>query len=91
MNKLRNCIANQVTMHKDSMNAILSVFKPMELAKGEHFLQSGKKCRDMVFIDTGYMRMYDLVDGKEITFWIGYDGKFMTSLSSFIFETSLNG
>ena len=42
----------------------------------------------MAFIESGYMRMYNLVDGKEITFWIGSEGRFITSLSSFIFETN---
>ncbi len=41
----------------------------------------------MAFIESGYLRMFDLIDGKEITFWIGSNGKFITSLSSFVFET----
>lgn len=44
----------------------------------------------MAFIESGYMRMYDIADGKEITLWIGSTGKFMTSLSSFVFQTSNN-
>ncbi|MHA7059620.1 Crp/Fnr family transcriptional regulator [Aquimarina sp. M1] len=72
------------------MDNILSVFEPLELTKGEFFLKSGKICRKMAFIESGYMRMYDIVDGKEITLWIGSDGKFITSLSSFIFETDNN-
>lgn len=70
------------------MDTILSVFEPIEITKGQFFLKSGKTCRQMAFIESGYMRMYDIVDGKEITFWIGSDGKFITSLSSFIFETN---
>ncbi len=42
----------------------------------------------MAFVESGYMRIYDIVNGKEITLWIGSEGKFITSLSSFIFETS---
>lgn len=70
------------------MDNILSVFEPKRVSKGEFFLKSGKNCRQMAFIESGYMRMYDIVDGKEITFWIGSNGKFITSLSSFIFETN---
>jgi CRP-like cAMP-binding protein len=50
-------------------------------------LQSGKVCREMAFIATGYLRMYDIADGKEISFWIGSSGKFITSVSSFVFQT----
>jgi CRP-like cAMP-binding protein len=41
----------------------------------------------MAFIETGYLRMFDLAEGKEITLWIGSTGKFITSLSSFVFQT----
>lgn len=90
MEKLKNCILSQVAIEKRSMDNILSVFEPLEINKGEFLLKSGKICQKMAFIESGYMRMYDIVDGKEITLWIGSDGRFITSLSSFIFETKNN-
>ena len=90
MKQLKNCILNQVPIKEKAMDTILSVFEPLEISKGEFFLKSGKTCRQMAFIDSGYMRMYDIADGKEITLWIGNNGKFITSLSSFIFETRNN-
>lgn len=75
-------------MEQKSIENILSVFEPLQLKKGEYFLESGKICHHMAFIASGYLRMYDIVDGKEITLWIGSQGKFITSLSSFVFETS---
>jgi CRP-like cAMP-binding protein len=90
MEKLKNCILKQVLIEKNSMDNILADFKPLEITKGEFFIKSGKICRQMAFIESGYMRMYDIVDGKEITLWIGSKGKFITSLSSFIFETRNN-
>lgn len=88
MEKLKNCIASQVSIKNESMDHILSLFEPLEIDKGEFFLQAGKICRKMAFIESGYMRLYNIVDGKEITLWIGSEGKFITSLSSFIFETN---
>ena len=90
MEKLKNCILSQVTVDKKAMDNILAVFEPLEIAKGEFFLKSGKICRQMAFIESGYIRMYDVVAGKEITLWIGSEGKFITSVSSFIFETHNN-
>ncbi|WP_115808993.1 Crp/Fnr family transcriptional regulator [Winogradskyella pacifica] len=90
MEKLKNCILSQVSIEKKSMDNILSVFEPLEINKGEFLIKSGKICRKMAFIESGHMRMYDIVDGKEITLWIGSDGRFITSLSSFIFETKNN-
>lgn len=88
MNKLREYILNQVSVDANSMDVILSNFTPMELNKGEFFLKAGKICKHMAFIESGYIRMYDIVNGKEITLWIGSEGKFITSLSSFVFETN---
>ncbi len=90
MEKLKNCILSQVSIDKNSLDNILSVFEPLEINKGEFFVEAGKICRQMAFIESGYMRMYDIAEGKEITIWIGNDGKFITSLSSFIFETRSN-
>lgn len=88
MDTLRECILNQVSIEKESMDTILSAFEPIELRKKEFFLKSGKICRQMAFIESGYIRMYNIVNGKEITLWIGSKGKFITSVSSFIFETN---
>ena len=77
-------------MLKKLLNTILSAFKPLKISKGEFFLKPGKICHQMAFIESGFLRMYDIVDGKEITLWIGSQGKFITSLSSFIFETTNN-
>lgn len=90
MEKLKNYILNHVFMEEKSINNILSVFQPLEIKKGEFLLKSGKICRQMAFIESGYLRMYDIVDGKEITLWISSNNKFITSLSSFIFETKNN-
>lgn len=87
MEQLRNCISNQINIDKESLESIVSAFEIQTIKKGDFFLKSGRICRKMAFIKSGYLRMYDNVDGKEITFWVGSNGKFITSLSSFIFET----
>ena len=87
MEQLINCITNKINIDKESLKSIVSSFEIKTIKKGEFFLESGKICRKMAFIESGYLRMYDIADGKEITFWIGSDGKFITSLSSFVFES----
>ncbi len=87
MEQLKNCITNQINIDKEPLESIVCAFETKTVKKGEFFLESGKICRKMAFIESGYLRMYDIADGKEITFWIGSSGKFITSLSSFIFES----
>lgn len=90
MEKLKNYISNTIAIDNKSKDTILSVFEPLEIDKGTFFLKANKICRQMAFIESGYMRMYDIVEGKEVVLWIGSEGKFITSLSSFIFETTNN-
>ncbi|MFV1450445.1 Crp/Fnr family transcriptional regulator [Maribacter sp. HS] len=87
MEQLRNCISNQIKIDKESLESIVSAFDIQTIKKGEFFIKSGRICQEMAFIQSGYLRMYDIADGKEITFWIGSNGKFITSLSSFIFKS----
>ncbi len=87
MKLLEDCITTQVSMDNKSLESVLSKFEKVEIKKNEYVLQSGKVCREMAFIATGYLRMYDIADGKEISFWIGSSGKFITSVSSFVFQT----
>lgn len=88
MELLKACISKQVNIDEMSLKSILSKFETVEIKKGDYLLHSGKICRRMTFIASGYMRMYNIVDGKEVTFWIGSSGKFITSLSSFVFQTA---
>lgn len=87
MEQLRNCISNQIKIDKESLESIVSAFDIQTIKKGEFFIKSGRICQEMAFIQSGYLRMYDIADGKEVTFWIGSNGKFITSLSSFIFKS----
>ncbi|MDO5981458.1 Crp/Fnr family transcriptional regulator [Flavivirga spongiicola] len=87
MEPLRCCISDKINIDNDSLDSIISYFEIIKIKKGAFFSESGKICRKMAFIESGYLRMYDIAEGKEITFWIGSNGKFITSLSSFIFES----
>ena len=87
MDELRECIKSQILIDELSLDKILTNFKTKTLRKGEFLLKKGIVCREMAFIESGYLRMYDIVDGREITLWIGSAGKFITSVSSFVFQT----
>lgn len=87
MSALKQCISKQVRIDHKSLDTIDSCFENVQLAKGEYLQREGSICRQLAFIESGYLRMYALADGKEITFWIGGAGKFITALSSFVFKT----
>lgn len=87
MIELENCITEHVSLPGQELEEIVSQFQSRTLSKGEFLLESGQLAREMAFIESGYFRMYDLAEGKEITLWIGSNASFITSLSSFVFQT----
>lgn len=81
---LRKCISEQVHIPEKVMEDILSRFHPKLLHAGVNFIEPGRICRKMAYIQSGILRMYNIADGKEITLWIGSRNRFITDLSSFI-------
>lgn len=71
----------------DDLQKIASFFKKTQLKKGEYFLQTGKNCDKLSFIDSGILRIYVELEEKEITQWISTKGYFVTDIQSFIFNS----
>jgi len=74
-------------MQKQDLDAISAMFHKQSIAKGTYFLETGKTCDKLSFIQSGIMRIFVNNDGKEITQWISTAGYFITDLSSLIFES----
>ena len=69
------------------MKKLVSSFKLETIKKGTFLLKSGKNCNQLIFVQSGFLRMFIEDEGKEVTQWISTKGYFSTDLSSFIFQT----
>lgn len=61
--------------------------RSMELVhypKGHHVLEIGKIERDIYFISKGIVRAFTLVNGKEVTFWVGKEGATIVSMMGYV-------
>ena len=87
MKTIEDCILSQVSISPQDLVKVTSNFEARSLGKNELLLESGQLCREMAFVSSGYLRIFNYADGKEITLWIGGNGSFLTSLSSFVFQT----
>jgi CRP-like cAMP-binding protein len=85
---LKKCVLEQVKIPSGTLTDIVSRFKPLKIEAGNHFTKPGQVCKEMAYIQDGVMRMYNYVDGDEITLWIGSKNRFITDLSSFIHQRS---
>ena len=74
-------------MQPNELETIGSLFRLSTLKKGDLFLQEGRRCDKMSFIQSGFLRIFALSDGREITQWVSTPGYFVTDLAAFMFET----
>lgn len=65
-------------------DTVLPYLSVLQLQAGDYFLRQGKICRNIAFIEEGFMRLYYLNDGKEITNCFCKENTITTSYSSLI-------
>jgi len=70
----------------EDLNAIVSLFQFKTIKKGDFLLKAGKRCDQLSFVQSGFLRMFIATEEKEITQWISTKGYFSTDLSSFVFD-----
>lgn len=68
----------------DTQNALPDYFEKITLGKNELLLREGQICRHLYFLETGALRGFYNLEGKEITHWFGFEKDFVTSFHSFI-------
>ncbi len=73
-------------LNEEEQNKLLSYFYEERLNKNDFFTKTGKYCNRLSLIKSGYLRIYTLSNGKEITQWISTPNYFITEISSFFFN-----
>lgn len=64
--------------------ALAELLVQKNYSKGQLLLENGKICRNIYFLETGFLRAFYYEDGKDITSWFAQEGEILTSVSSFI-------
>lgn len=87
MTELEIYIKSYFGISKEDLSNVASLFKQTTLQKDDFFIQEGKYGVSLSFIRSGFIRIFNYSNGKEITQWISSPGEFITDLSSLIFDT----
>lgn len=66
---------------------VLPYLSSKKIEAGEYFLEEGKVCRNIAFIEKGLMRLYYLNDGKEVTTCFCKENTITCSYKSLITKT----
>ena len=72
------------TLSEESICAIEENSHLQNFSKGTILLKEGKVCDSLYYIQKGCVRGTHEVDGKEITYWFGFEDTMVTSFHSFI-------
>lgn len=72
----------------DDLEKVVSLFEHTTINKGDYYVKQGHYCKQLSFIQDGYMRVWANYEDKEITQWISTQGYFVTDLSSLLFSTT---
>jgi CRP-like cAMP-binding protein len=84
MNQLLDHIQTLYPLSAEAQAAIENCFDEVVIAKNEFLLTEGKTCRHLYFLCQGALRGFYILEGKEITYWFGFENDFVTSFHSFI-------
>lgn len=84
MKSLLEHIQQYCPLSHNTLNALNSALERVELVKGSTLTSEGKVCSHVFFLEQGAVRGYYNLDGKEITYWFGFENSFVTSFYSFI-------
>jgi CRP-like cAMP-binding protein len=84
MEHLLNHIKNYSPLSDKAQTALQDCFEQVVLSKNEYLLTEGKICRHLYFLQQGALRGFYTLEGKEITYWFGFENDFVTSFHSFI-------
>jgi CRP-like cAMP-binding protein len=83
----KNLIRQTIPISDEEFDETIIFFKGLTLRKGDFFLQQGKVCREIAFINKGILRTYYLNEkGEETTSCFCTEGNLTTSYKSFILQ-----
>lgn len=85
MIELQNYIANYFALKQEQLERLAAEFQLKQLDKDSFLATTGNLCDQLSFIKKGHLRIFEYVDGREITQWISSTGDFITDLGSLVF------
>ena len=86
-NRLIELAINLVGVDKFDIQLIRELFTPVVARRGERLHEAGRVCSTLYFINGGFVRVFFVQDGDEVTNHLTGTGSFITAFNSFIAQT----
>lgn len=81
--ELKSFFEKQVALDQGAWEDLEKIITLKEFKRKDHFLYQGQICKHLGFIVKGYVRLYFLKDGEEITKDFNFENSFCGSYASF--------
>jgi CRP-like cAMP-binding protein len=78
-------------LQDDDWAALEAKLTVQQLKKGDYLLRAGEVCRYVSFVNRGLLRMFYLVDGKEINVGFASENDYLSQYDSFLLRTPSAG
>ena len=88
--ELKKFISQYVSLPEKEMQEVLSKFKKKTIKKNELVLQEGQVCKDVIFVQSGCLRLYYIHDDIEVSVWFALKHSSAIEIYSFISGTPTN-
>jgi len=88
--QLNKFISQYVNLTEDELQTITSKFKSKTVSKNGYLLRQGETCKDLVFVQSGCLRLYYLNDDVEVSVWFAFPHSSAIEIYSFISEHPSN-
>lgn len=81
---IRNYVSQFVLFSEDDWQLHQSLLARRFLKKGEFVLRGGEICNHITFINKGHFRVYNMIEGDEISINFAFEGNYITDYVSFV-------
>lgn len=88
--ELRNFIKEYIQLPEEELDHIVNKFKKKHLRKNEFVLREGEICKDLIFVQSGCLRLFYLQGEVEVSVWFALKHTSAIEIYSFISETPTN-
>lgn len=86
MNIIEKCLESGLFFQQKDLhiiNKLVSLLITKKVKKRDALLKQGEICKEIFYVQRGLLRVYVLIDGKEVNTWFVQEGDFITSVSSY--------
>lgn len=83
---LKSFLNSYVSLPNDVLDVLVMAFKEKKIAKNDFLLQNGQVCKDLVFVNSGCLRMYYIQQDVDVSVWFALEQSSAIEIYSFISE-----